>query len=377
MLAASPIKPGLEGVIASETRLSHVDGLKGELIIAGFLLEDLAPYAEFEELVYLLWHDAVPTQAQLAELRANLRSRRTLPDATLALLRQAAEQKVAPIDALRMAADTLSLRSDGTHEGDALLLLAAFPTIVAAYWRLLNGQLPIAPRPDLDTAANYLYLLTGSVPTAQQVRGLSTYLNTVSDHGFNASTFTARVIISTQSDMISAVVGAVGALKGPAHGGAPGPALDTVFEIGSPENAERVLWDKLNRGERLMGFGHRVYKVRDPRADVLKAEAERMMLGGEKEDLFRLAQQVEQVALRVLEEHKPGRHLQTNVEYFTALVLHGLDIPIPLFTPTFAIGRLAGWTAHSFEQIGLNRIIRPSSAYSGAHGRQWRADQTT
>lgn len=371
MLATPPVKPGLEGVIASETRLSHVDGQKGELIIAGFALEEIAPYAEFEEMSYLLWHDGLPTRAQLEPLHTALNQRRTLPEATLALLKQAAAQNVAPIDALRMAADTLSLQSDGTYEGDALLLLGTFPTIVATYWRLLNGEAPIAPHPELDTAANYLYMLSGNPPTPQQVRGLTTYFNTVSDHGFNASTFTARVIISTNSDMISAVVGAIGALKGPAHGGAPGPALDTVFEIGEPENAERVLWDKLNRGERLMGFGHRVYKVRDPRADVLKAEAERMFIGSDKEPLYRLAQHVEQVALRVLEEHKPGRNLQTNVEYFTALVLHGLDIPIPLFTPTFAVGRLAGWTAHCFEQISLNRIIRPASAYSGATGRRW------
>lgn len=371
MLATSPIKPGLEGVVASETRLSHVDGQKGELIIAGFALEGIAPYAEFEEMIYLLWHDELPNRTQLDQLRASLNQRRMLTKTTLALLEQAAAQNTAPIDALRMAADTLSLQSDGTYENDALLLLGAFPTIVATYWRLLNGESPIAPQPDLDTAANYLYMLTGSLPTPQQVRGLTTYLNTVSDHGFNASTFTARVIVSTNSDMISAVVGAVGALKGPAHGGAPGPALDTVFEIGKPENAERVLWDKLNRGERLMGFGHRVYKVRDPRADVLKAEAERMFNGSDKAELYHLAQHVEQVALRVLEEHKPGRNLQTNVEFFTALVLHGLDIPTPLFTPTFAVGRLAGWTAHCFEQLSQHRLIRPTSAYSGAAGRQW------
>lgn len=365
------IKPGLEGVIASETRLSHVDGQKGELIIAGFPLEVIAPNAEFEEMIHLLWHDRLPNAAQLTELRTKLNQYRVLPDATFALLENAAARGVAPIDALRMAADSLSLAATSSYQNDALMLIGALPTIITSYWRLLNGQPCIAPRPDFTTAENYLYMLSGSVPTLQQVRGLSTYLNTVSDHGFNASTFTARVIISTNSDMISAVVGAIGALKGPAHGGAPGPALDTVFEIGTPEKAERVLWDKLSRGERLMGFGHRVYKVRDPRADVLNAEAARMFLGSEREPLYHLAKHVEDVALRILEEHKPGRHLQTNVEFFTALVLHGLEIPTELFTPTFALGRLAGWTAHCFEQVTVNRIIRPASVYTGDHNRDW------
>lgn len=369
MLAA--IKPGLEGVIASETRLSHVDGQKGELIIAGFPLEVIAPNAEYEEMIHLLWRDCLPNEAQLTELRSQLNQYRVLPDATTTLLENAASRRVAPIDALRMAADSLSLAATGSYHDDALLLLGALPTIITAYWRLLNGQPTIAPQADFTTVENYLYMLSGSAPTPQQVRGLSTYLNTVSDHGFNASTFTARVIISTNSDMISAIVGAIGALKGPAHGGAPGPALDTVFEIGSSENAERVLWDKLNRGERLMGFGHRVYKVRDPRADVLNTEAARMFLGSERETLYHLAKHVETVALHILEQHKPGRNLQTNVEFFTALVLHGLDIPTELFTPTFALGRLAGWTAHCFEQIALNRIIRPSSVYTGDFKRSW------
>lgn len=365
------IKPGLEGVVAAETRLSSVDGLAGELIIAGFPLEALATNATFEETVYLLWHDRLPDAAALNTLREQLVQRRPIPDEVVALLRAAAQRQTAAIDALRMGAAALSLSSSGGAENDALTLIAAFPTLIAAYWRLTSGAEPLAPRADLSHTANYLYMLTGQMPNAAQTRGLETYLNTVCDHGLNASTFTARVIISTESDMISAVVGALGALKGPLHGGAPGPALDMVFEIGSAENAEPYLRARLERGERLMGFGHRVYKVRDPRADVLKIAAEQMFRHGGDMALYTLAGQVEQTALRLLEMVKPGRGLQTNVEFYTALILHGLGLPVALFTPTFAIGRVAGWTAHCFEQIALRRLIRPQSVYTGERARRW------
>jgi citrate synthase len=225
----------------------------------------------------------------------------------------------------------------------------------------------------LTHAANFLYMLTGDTPEPASVRGLETYLNTVIDHGLNASTFTGRVIISTQSDMISAIVGALGALKGPLHGGAPGPALDMVFEIGTPDNAEPYLRQKLGQGERLMGFGHRVYKVRDPRAEVLSAAAEKFYRVGGNMELYNLAHSVEQAAVRLLAEYKPGRNLQTNVEFYTALLLHGLDLPTALFTPTFAIGRVGGWTAHCFEQLETGRLIRPKAAYVGETDRHWPA----
>jgi citrate synthase len=372
MLADAAFKPGLEGVVAAETRLSSVDGLAGELIIAGFPLEELASNAMFEETVYLLWNDRLPDERELSEFRARLAAQRQLPTATMDLLKAAAREKTSAMDALRMAASTLSLGNTGDDaERDALKLVACFPTIVAAYWRLLNGQTAIEPRADLGHAANFLYMLTGKEPDAAHVRGLETYLNTVVDHGLNASTFTARVIISTGSDMISAVVGALGALKGPLHGGAPGPALDMVFEIGDPANAEAVLRRKLETGERLMGFGHRVYKVRDPRADVLAVAAERMFRDSGDTTLYDLSREVEQIALRLLEEYKPGRNLQTNVEFYTALVLHGLGLPVELFTPTFAISRVGGWTAHCFEQIGVGRIIRPQSVYTGVKTQRW------
>jgi citrate synthase len=204
-----------------------------------------------------------------------------------------------------------------------------------------------------------------AAPDAERVRGLETYLNTVIDHGLNASTFTARVITSTGSDLVSAVVGALGALKGPLHGGAPGPALDMVFEIGDASRAEEILRRKLDAGERLMGFGHRVYKVRDPRADVLAKAAERLFTRAGDMSLYTLARAVEAQAIRLLEEYKPGRRLQTNVEFYTALLLHGLGFETSLFTPTFAIGRVSGWIAHALEQRRAGRIIRPQSEYVG------------
>ena len=369
--------PGLEDVVAAETRLSRVDGKAGELVIAGFLVEEFASRASFEETVYLLWHDVLPNLEQLADLREALSVRRALPRPILDLLRAAASERAPVMDALRMATGSISLgKPDGARAEDefydgALALVACFPTIVAAYWRLLNGEEPVAPNPELRHAANYLYMLSGESPSEELARALETYLNTVVDHGLNASTFAARVIVSTQSDTVSAVVGAIGALKGPLHGGAPGPALDVVFEIGEASRAEPYLRKKIEQGERLMGFGHRVYKVRDPRADVLAAAAERLYTTDADTNLRQLALEVEKTALRLLAEYKPGRNLQTNVEFYTALLLHGLGLTTQLFTPTFAIGRVAGWTAHCFEQRALDRLIRPQSAYCGARNRSW------
>ncbi|MDX1416037.1 MAG: citrate synthase/methylcitrate synthase [Candidatus Promineifilaceae bacterium] len=363
---------GLQGVIAAETRLSSVDGHRGKLIIGGYPLHILAANASFEEVVYLLWHGHLPDRAQLAKLAKQLSSVRALPKPTMRLLREAAKRQMGAMDALRMAAGTLDLDVDTDLE---IALVARFPTIIAAYWRLRQGLEPVAPDPALGHAANYLYMLTGNRPTEIQARAVETYLNTVSDHGLNASTFTARTIISTGSDMVSAVVGAIGALKGPLHGGAPGPALDMVFEIGPVENAEPYMRRLLDRGERLMGFGHRVYKVRDPRADVLGAAAEMLYTSGNAiegdMELYQRAKEVEHTAVALLEEYKPGRHLQTNVEYYTALLLHGLGLPTDLFSPTFAAGRVAGWIGHCREQQENGRLIRPSSRYIGDQVEEW------
>jgi citrate synthase len=363
---AAMVNSGLDGIVAATTALSHVDGERGELVIGGYDIGELAEDATFEETTWLLWHGELPSAAQLETFRAALASRRALPQASLALLRECARVGADPMDTLRIVAGAISLGSD-----DAEQIVAQFPTIVAAWWRLRRGQEPLEPRTDLAHAANYLYMLSGDLPDAERVRGLETYLNTVVDHGLNASTFTARVITSTGADLVSAVVGAVGALKGPLHGGAPGPALDMVFEIGDASRAEAFLRRKIEAGEKLMGFGHRVYKVRDPRADVLARAAERLYTRAGDMSLYSLARAVEADAIRLLEEYKPGRRLNTNVEFYTALLLHGLGFDVPLFTPTFAISRVSGWIAHAFEQRRANRIIRPQSDYSGPRGRRW------
>ncbi len=376
-ISQNTLVPGLEGVVAAETSLSSVDGKAGELIIAGFPVEELASRAGFEETVYLLWHNALPDAEQLTSFKEALSVRRPLPRATLDLLRAAASEQVLTMDALRIAAGTISLGtpdgapSEAGFYGDALALVARFPTIVATYWRLLKEKKPVSPDPELGHAANYLYMLTGEPPSPGYARALETYLNTVVDHGLNASTFVARAIVSTRSDAVSAVVGAIGSLKGPLHGGAPGPALDMVFEIEEANRAEPYLREKIEQGERLMGFGHRIYKVRDPRADVLAAAAKRLYTSDGDEALYELALEVEKTTLRLLAEYKPGRNLKTNVEFYTALLLHGLQLPTDLFTPTFAVGRVAGWTAHCFEQRAQDRLIRPQSRYTGPKNHSW------
>jgi citrate synthase len=384
---APAVARGLEGVVASQTRLSHVDGQAGELTIAGFPLQAVAAQATFEEMLFLLWHDRLPTAAELSVLRSELAGARSLPASTQALLGEAARQRIAVMDALRMGADTLSLADPLPGESGqpanlrrAKSIVAAFPTIVATYWRRLHSQKPIAPRSDLSHASNYLYMLFGDPPHPEAARGLETYLNTVIDHGMNNSTFTARVIISSGTDIYSAVVGAIGALKGPLHGGAPGPALDMVFQLRErsrqsgrslEQEAEAHVREVVAADGRIMGFGHRIYKVRDPRADVLGAAAQRLFQRAGDDGLYADAQAVERVVLRVLDELKPGRNLSTNVEFYTALILHGLGLELPLFTPTFAVARVGGWTGHILEQMQDGRIFRPRSAYVGGVSRQW------
>jgi citrate synthase len=381
------IARGLEGIVVCETRLSRVDGEAGELTIAGFPLEELAPNATFEEVLFLLWSDRLPTAQELLALRQELALRRPLPEATQDILRLSVARKTPVMDTLRMSVDAIGTCEGEPHRppdlpdvGCGIALTAPMPTIVAAYWRLLHGQEPIAPDPAIGHAANFLFMLEGKLPHAGKVRALETYLNTVVDHGMNASTFTARVIASTRSDMLSAVVGGIGALKGPLHGGAPGPALDMVFEIRAraarsgksvAEEADAWVRETMQSGGRIMGFGHRVYKVRDPRADVLAQAAEKLFAGAGSASLYEDARTVEQVTLRVLEELKPGRKLQTNVEFYTALVLHGIGLEVELFTPTFAISRVGGWTAHVLEQIQEDRLIRPQSVYVGPTDRKW------
>ncbi len=363
---------GLAGVVAAQTNLSAVNGIEGELIIAGFSVEEIASQAAFEEVAYLLWNNTLPTTVQLDEFRQSLIAQRALPGATVDVLHATAELRFPVMDALFLAAGTLNLdMADKDSLQQATAVLARFPVIVATYARLLNDQTPLTPRSDLNHAGNYLYMLSGKTPDEEQVRALETYLNTVVDHSLNSSTFTARVITSTGSDLVSAVVGAIGALKGPLHGGAPGPALDMVFEIGDAGHAETFMRQKLERHERLMGFGHRVYRTRDPRAEVLYAAAEQMYRRSGDMKLYMLAREVEDTAVRLLAERYLERNLKTNVEFYTALLLHGLGMSNDLFTHTFAISRAAGWIAHIFEQRRQSRIIRPESEYIGVRNRRW------
>jgi len=365
---------GLEGVVAAETRLSHVDGQNGVLIVAGYSIEELAAHATFEQAAHLLWRGHLPSGDELKRLSADMAEQRELSPVTLEVIRAAA--KAPPIDVLRMACATLSLGlSDPnaiTPEADfaaAMRLAACFPTIVAAHGRLAKGEKPLAPRKDLSLAANFLYMVHAREPDPAAAHALDAYWVTVMDHGMNASTFTARVIASTRSDMVSSVTGALGALKGPLHGGAPGPVLDMLVDIKSADRAEAWIRNELAAGRRIMGFGHRVYKVRDPRAEVLSRVAEKMQGAQlENKQLFELARSVEQTALRVLAEVKPGRNLRTNVEFYTALVLQAVGLEPAQFVAMFACGRVAGWAAHVIEQHKEDHLIRPQSEYIGPKG---------
>jgi len=375
-MSSIPAKPvrGLDGVVAAQTRLSHVDGQAGQLYIAGYALEELAGRVTFEELAHLLWTGHLPSAEELAEMSRDMARLRRLPEKTLEVVRAAAG--VSPIDALRMACATLSLdwknSEDISHAADlatARMLTARMPTALAAHIRAAKGLDPVPPREDLPHAANFLSMVHGREPDPVAARALNSYWVTVMDHGLNASTFTARVIASTRSDMVSAITGAIGALKGPLHGGAPGPVLDMLNEIRSADRAEAWLRAELAAGRRIMGFGHRVYKVRDPRAEVLSRVAEAMGTARlENRQLFELAREVEKIALRVLEEHKPGRNLRTNVEFFTALVLQALGLEPRTFVAMFACGRTAGWCAHVIEQHAEDHLIRPQSEYTGPKG---------
>jgi citrate synthase len=374
---SSGSKPrGLDGVVAGQTRLSHVDGQAGQLIIGGYELSELAGHVSFEEAGQLLWRGTLPSTAEKAALRKEVAALRALPEETMRVVRAGAAAHAPPIDTLRMACATLSLDlgnpDDISPAADlhaAKMLTARFPTIVAAHARLSAGQEPIAPRSDLSRAANFLYMVHGKEPDPIAARAVDTYWVTVIDHGMNASTFAARVIASTRSDMVSAVTGAIGALKGPLHGGAPGPVLDMLKDIKSADRAESWVRNELAAGRRIMGFGHRVYKVRDPRAAVLSQVADEMTAARlENRQLFDLARSVEQTAVAVLEEVKPGRNLRTNVEFFTALVLQAVGLEPRSFVATFACGRVAGWCAHVIEQHAEDHLIRPQSEYVGPRG---------
>lgn len=355
-MAATSTSAGLDGVVAAETAISSVDGTAGELILRGVTLDDAARRYDFEAVAALLWRDLDAELANPVAVHGRLGAARVRAFERLSPMVPMAAG-LPPIDGLRLLLAGLSDDETLPHH---LLAVAAMPVAVAALGRAERGDKPVAPDPALGHAADFLRMLSGDVPPAAEVTALDTYLVTVADHGLNASTFAARVVASTRAGMFSSVVAALCALKGPLHGGAPGPVLDMLDEIGGPEEIDGWLSAKLAAGERLMGFGHRIYRVRDPRADVLKA-AVRRLSGGR----LAFAEQVESRALSALARHKAERSLQTNVEFYTALLLDAVGLPRSLFTPVFAIGRAAGWTAHILEQQQAGRIIRPRSRYIG------------
>jgi citrate synthase len=348
--------PGLEGVIASETSLGYVDGEHGRLLYRGYRIGDLVERGTYPAVANLLWTGDWEPAHRLAT--------GPLPEAVLVALR-ALPTTAKPMDALRTAVSvwgaTQKLDWPPTPE-QARTLTAFSPSALAAFARIRQGQAPIEPDPGLDLVPGFLYQLKGEPADPATARALDAYFICGAEHGLNASTFAARVITSTRSDIASAVTGAIGAMKGPLHGGAPSEVVEQIHNVGSPERAEQWVRDAIDRGERLMGFGHRVYRAYDPRAAALRKVAESME---HKPEWLELAIQVEDVALRVLAEKHPERALKTNVEYYAAPVLMGVGLTPDLFPATFALARHAGWTAHVLEQASANRLIRPDARYTG------------
>jgi len=351
-----PYSPGLEGVIAGETALGHVDGERGRLTYRGYRIGDLVEHGTYPAVANLLWTGEWDPGFRLPTA--------PVPPAVLATL-QALPHDAKPMDALRTAVSAWGATRtlDWPPTADQARALTAFsPSALAAFARLRAGHEPVAPDPSLDLVEGFLYQLTGERADPGTVRALDAYFIVGAEHGFNASTFTARVITSTRSDIASAVVGAIGTMKGPLHGGAPSEVVDQLAEVGSVEHAEEWIRGAFERGERLMGFGHRVYRAYDPRAAALRKVAESME---HKPEWLELAIAVEDVALRLLAEKNPDRPIKTNVEYYAAPVLMGVGLTPDLFPATFSLSRHAGWTAHVLEQAGANRLIRPDVNYIG------------
>ena len=314
---------------------------------------ELAGKASFEEVAHLLWIGHLPTRAELSDLQSKLESQRALPKAVIDVLRLLPAD-TAPMDALRTGLSALGAIDHERFEpapdlDQAIALAARFPGILAAYFRVRQGLDPVTPVAGHNTAQNYLHQLFGKEPEERHWKPLETYLVLLADHGMNASTFTARVIASTQSDICSALTGAVGALKGPLHGGAPSKVLDMLNDIGSAENVDAWLNAALDRGDRLMGFGHRVYKAEDPRAEILRE----MARTASDPAFFALSKATEEKALAALNERKPGRRLYTNVEFYSAAVLAAVGLPGDMFTPTFAVSRSVGWSAHVLDKQAI------------------------
>lgn len=362
---------GLEGVVVGATELSNVEGQIGRLTYRGFDIDDLAPNVSFEEVVHLLLCGHLPNASELESLKRELTARRALPEPLIAAM-QSVPKTAWPMDVMRTIVSGLSLfvpvNDHGEHVSDvhsAIELVAKMTTILAAWDRIRRGLEPIDPRADLSHAANFLYMRTGKVPSEIEEDAIDTYLVLLADHSYNASTFSARVTASTRADIYAGVTAALATLTGDLHGGAASASYNNLVAIGSPEKAEQFVRDELGRGNRIMGMGHREYRVRDPRAKHLDAVAKRLSEHVGNSKWYRIARELEVQSQRILAEEKPDRQIYANVDFYTAPLLADLGIPGDEFTCLFACGRVAGWTAHILEQLHDNRLIRPQATYVG------------
>ncbi|MFE9130587.1 citrate synthase [Streptomyces sp. NPDC007148] len=371
--ASTPVEVprGLAGVVVTDTELGDVRGLEGFYHYREYSAVELALTRGFEDVWHLMVHGALPDPAQRSAFAARTAALRRLPDDVRAALPAVATAsgRSGPLSGLRTALSLLGaskgfrpvydIDADRRRE-DTLAAAAVVPTLLTALYRLGRGLRPVEPREDLPYAANYLYMLTGSEPDEAHARAIEQYLISTIDHGFNASTFTARVITSTGADVAAALVGAVGALSGPLHGGAPSRALDTLDAIGTPDRVDAWIRARVLAGERIIGFGHPVYRTEDPRSRMLRGIAQRF--GG---GLVDLAVEVERRVEAILAELKPGRELHTNVEFYAGVVMELCGVPREMFTPTFATARVVGWSANILEQAQDPKIIRPAARYVG------------
>ncbi len=363
------VAKGLEGVIAAATSISSIDGTAGRLTYRGIPIEELAANSSYEEVAYFLWFGHLPTQPQLDQFIADLAAMRTLPENVIAALKLF-PPNASGMDMLRTVISLLSV-SDPDEENNsfpsnqrkALRLTALFPSIIAGFHRVRNGLEIVPADPTMSHAENFLYMLSGEKPDPVRVKGADLYLVLLADHGLNASTFTARVIAGTEADMYAAITGALGALKGPLHGGANQGVMDMLEDIGSLENADAWFDAAMAGHRRIMGIGHRVYKTEDPRARILRRVSDEMGRAVGRHDLHQTAYHIEQRALS--HPHFVERKLAPNVDYYSATVLFYAGIPLDLFTTIFAMSRIVGWTAHLIEQYSDNRLIRPRAQYIG------------
>lgn len=364
-----PTIKGLEGIVAADTRLSFIDGEKGVLEYVGIAIDDLARNSTFEETTYLLWNGRLPKAAELQAFSADLRARYELPKGMEARL-CALPTDAQPMHMLRTMVSALSLHDPRPNEVDvgsartkALNVLAHAPTLVAYFDRHRRGLPLVHPRADLSFAANFLYMLNGREPTPTMERAFDACMILHADHGLNNSTFAARVVVSTLSDVYSALTAAIGSLRGPLHGGANEDVMRMLGEIPSVEAAEGYIQDKLAKKAKIPGFGHRVYKAYDPRATYLKTLAKQLADDTGNQDLYRKSTAIEQVMLR----EKAAKGIYPNVDFYSATTYHCIGLQLDLFTPMFAMSRLAGWSGHVLEQLGDNRLFRPDADYVGPH----------